>query len=174
MINHTIDSENSEHHWAHMETTNKILIDLGCGRHGTDILNQSSSIYLGEKGATRVIGVDASQSEINYFNENNPNPEKYLFLCRFIDSPEIIKSLISEYSATAIKCDIEGHEQNFYSLTKEDMENIEELSIEYHDYHILDRIKEKIQEWGFSIHAEGKFGFVDAPQMGVLFTRKIV
>jgi hypothetical protein len=27
-------------------------------------------------------------------------------------------------------------------------------------------------EWGFNIHSEGKFGFVEAPQMGVLFAKR--
>ena len=172
MNTHSINSENSEHHWPFLNTNNKVLLDLGCGRHDTTDLYQSSSIYLGEKGATKVISIDASQSEINYFNENNINTEKYTFICQFIDSTESILKLINEYNPSVIKCDIEGHEENFYGINKKDMENVEEIAIEYHDYHILEGIKNKINEWGFNIHTEAKFGFVHAPQMGVLFCTK--
>jgi hypothetical protein len=46
------------------------------------------------------------------------------------------------------------------------------LGIEYHNYDILEKMTQKIKDWGFDIHTEAKFGFVDAPQMGVLFCSK--
>ena len=52
------------------------------------------------------------------------------------------------------------------------MESITELAIEYHTEDIRENIMNKIKEWGFNIVAEGKFGFVHAPQMGVWFARK--
>jgi hypothetical protein len=172
MNQHTILSENSEHHWPYLNTEGKILLDLGCGRHDTHDIYQSSAVYLGEKGATKIIAIDASPSEIDYFNSNNINPEKYTFFGRYIDSPESIKELIETYNPSVIKCDIEGHETNFYPLTKEDMKNVVELGLEYHSLDILEKITNKIQEWGFTIHTEAKFGFVSAPHMGVLFCSK--
>jgi hypothetical protein len=172
MKHHGILSENSEHHWAYTNTKGKVLLDLGCGRHDTYDLYQSSIIYLGEIGATKAIGIDARGGEINYFNAVNPNPEKYTFICREISSPDDVRELMKTYNPTAIKCDIEGLEVVFYEITKEEMDNVVEFSVEYHSLDVRERMIQKLNEWGFEIHTEGKFAFVDAPQMGVLFCSK--
>jgi len=172
MNQHLIFSENSEHHWPYLNTEGKVLLDLGCGRHDTSDLYQSSAIYLGERGAIKVIAIDGRESEIQYFNENNLNPEKYIFISMFISTPDDLRNLIKEYNPTAIKCDIEEYETNFYDLTKEEMENIEEFGLEYHNLDILEKMTVKIKEWGFEIYTEAKFAFVNAPQMGVLFCSK--
>jgi hypothetical protein len=52
------------------------------------------------------------------------------------------------------------------------MANVVEFGLEYHTLDILNQMTQKIKEWGFEIHTEAKFGFVDAPQMGVLFCSK--
>jgi hypothetical protein len=172
MNKHSILSEDSKHHWPYFNSEGKILLDLGCGRHDTNDLYQSSAIYLGEKGATKVIAIDGRESEINYFNDKNPNKEKYTFLHKFINNSEDIKELLKEYNPSAIKCDIEGYEINFYDITKEEMADVVEFGLEYHTLDILNTMTEKIKEWGFNIHTEAKFGFVNAPQMGVLFCSK--
>ena len=172
MKQHGILSENSEHHWPYLNTEGKILLDLGCGRHDTSDLYQSSAVYLGEKGATKVIAIDGRGSEINYFNEFNINKEKYTFIHMFINTPEDIRSLLKEYNPTAIKCDIEEYETNFYNITKEEMKDVVEFGLEYHNLDILEKMTQKLTEWGFEIHTEAKFAFVDAPQMGVLFCSK--
>lgn len=172
MRHHKIESENSEHHWPYLNTKGKILLDLGCGRHSTDDLYQSSVIYLGEQGADKVIGIDSRKEEIDYFNASNPNPEKYTFINKYINSSEDIRELLHEYSPTVIKCDIEEYETNFYDITAEEMKNVVEFGLEYHSLDILEKMTEKIKEWGFEIHTEAKFGFVDASHMGVLFCSK--
>ena len=53
------------------------------------------------------------------------------------------------------------------------MKDVVEFGLEYHNLDILNKMTEKIKEWGFDIHTEAKFGFVEAPQMGVLFCTKI-
>ena len=37
---------------------------------------------------------NASQDEINFFNANNPDVNKYTFICAFVDSSFFIKNLI--------------------------------------------------------------------------------
>ena len=172
MRHHKILSENSEHHWPYLNVENHILLDLGCGRHDTHDPYQSSAIYLGEKGATKVIAIDSRIGEIEYFNSINTNMEKYTFFQKFINSPEDIRELLKQYNPTVIKCDIEEYEVNFYDISKEEMANVVEFGLEYHSLDILEKITEKIKEWGFEIHTEAKFGFVEAPQMGVLFCKK--
>jgi len=172
MNKHSISSENSEHHWLYFNAEGKILLDLGCGRHDTNNLYQSSVIYLGERGAVKVIAIDGRENEIEYFNTINPDKEKYTFIHKFINTPEDIRELLREYKPTAIKCDIEEYETNFYDITKEEMKDVVEFGLEYHNLDILEKMTEKIKEWGFEIHTEAKFGFVEAPQMGVLFCSK--
>jgi hypothetical protein len=166
-------SENSEHHWTHFNVKNLIVLDLGCGLFNLPVsFEQSSPIWIGNQGADKVIGIDGNPSEIDYFNSNNPDPKKYTFAHKMISSADDIRSLLSEYKPTAIKCDIEGHEMHFYDITKEDMKNVVELAIEYHTYEILERITQKIEEWGFEIHTEGKFTYCHVPHAGVLFCSK--
>ena len=173
-------SEKSEHHWTYFDVLDKNVLDLGCGRHWTTDINDSSSVYFGNKGAKKVVSFDMSSSEIEYFNNNNPDKEKYLFFCDKIESSEFVKSLILKYNINAIKSDIEGSETLFYNMTKEDMSGIEEIAIEYHSPDIFNRIIEKINEWGFSIKCKAKFTYdpnftylgsvdVDESQMGVIF-----
>lgn len=173
---YSILSEDSKFHWEFFNVSNKNVLDLGCGRHQTSGLENHSPTYFVLKGANAVIGVDISQEEIDYYNQNTKNVEAYkdsaLFICTKIDGPEIILRLIKEYNINAIKCDIEGYETSFYSITKEDLYGVEEVAIEYHELDIRENILNKFSEWGFKVVIEGKFGFVSAPQMGVLFGRK--
>ena len=173
MTNYDILSENSEHHWplSLLNTNNEILLDLGCGRHWTFELKDSSPAHLG-KEASKVIAIDASQQEIDYFNSTDLDKDKFTFICMKIQSKEDIINLINQYNPTVLKCDIEGFETNFYDITKEEMSNIKEIGMEYHDLDILDKISNKLTEWGFDIHTKAKFAFVDAPQMGVLFCNR--
>ena len=165
-------SEKSEHHWPFLNTKGAILLDLGCGRHWqAQELWNTSPIYLGQE-AHKVISVDDSQYEINFFNSCGLDSNKFTFICKKIESKEDIVMLINEYNVTAIKCDIEEYETRFYEITKEEMSNVIEVAIECHSLDIRSRIIDKINEWGFTIHSEGKFGFCDAPEMGVLFAKK--
>ena len=173
MKNHEMPSENSEHHWTHFNVKDLTVLDLGCGIFNLPVsFEQSSPIWIGNQGAKKVIGIDGNPSEIDFFNSNNPDPKKYVFAHKMITSPDDIRNLIAEYKPTAIKCDIEENEVHFYDITKEDMVDVVELAIEYHTYDILEKITEKIKEWDFNIHTEGKFTYCEAPQAGVLFCTK--
>jgi len=172
MTNHDILSENSEHHWPYLQTAGKVLLDLGCGRHDTSDLYQSSAVYLGEKGATKVVAIDGNASEIEYFNSVNPNPSKYTFIHKFINNANDIRELLKEHNPSVIKCDIEEYETAFYDITSSELENVTDIAIEYHNLDILSNITEKLIDWGFTIDVTARFAFVDAPQMGVLFCTK--
>lgn len=182
MIKDKIYSERSVHHWPHLDVANEIVLDLGCGRHWTPDIYDSSTVFFGEKGATKVIAVDASESEIDFFNKNNPDSNKYEFICAFVDSPEFIKNLLNTKNISVIKCDIEGHEVNLCELTKEDMSNIKKIGIEYHSTELLNLVKQSFEKWGFKITVQSKFCRRDEPEfanfgsvdvdennMGVLF-----
>ena len=176
MTKHDINSENSEHHWPYLQTAGHIVLDLGCGIHGTTDVYQSSPVYFGEQGANKVIGVDGDSGTIGYFqnliNDSTLDENKYVFIQRFINDVNDVKDLLSIYNPTVLKCDIEGYETSLYGLEKDDLSNITALGIEYHTLEILDTITKKIEEWGFTIDVTARFAFVDAPQMGVLFCTK--
>ena len=184
MIEYNIYSENSQHHWGPINVKDRNVLDLGCGRSWTKELNHSSSIYFGECGAKSVVSVDASKSEIDYFNSVNPDKNKYTFLCMRIDGIDDIRYLLSKYKFDAIKCDIEGFETAFYNITKLEMEDVKEFALEYHSSEILNNMTLKLIEWGFTIHTKAKFTYnedfkylgsvnVDPSNMGVIFSSKI-
>lgn len=166
-------SDNSEDHWPCVNMEGKVLLDLGCGRWDTYELCHSSPIYLGSLGASKVYAVDAKASEINYFNNNNPDPEKYTFINASVESAEQIKRWIDDFNIDYIKSDIEFYERLFFTLTTEDMKNIKEFAVEYHDLDIKTQFLEKFKEWGFEVHTEAKFTFLPGYEhMGCLFASK--
>jgi hypothetical protein len=182
MIKDNIYSEKSVHHWPHLNVIGKNVLDLGCGRHWTPSIYDSSTVYFGENGALKVVSVDASQDEINFFNANNPDKNKYTFICAFINSSEFIKNLIIQHDITVIKCDIEGYEYHLCELTVNDMSNITDIAVEYHSPELLALVIESMEKWGFTITVQSKFTRKDEPEysnfgsvdvdenkMGVLF-----
>lgn len=176
MINHDIESEDSKHHWLHFNAQGKRVLDLGCGRHQTHQILEHSPTYFLHTGAEYVVGIDMSEVEISYYKNLQDtgmiDAEKSSFHREEIGNSETIIDYVKKYNINAIKCDIEEHEKNFYTVSAKDLENVTELAIEYHTLEIRERIMEKMLEWGFDIFCEGKFAFVSAPQMGVLFSRK--
>lgn len=180
---YNIISELSEHHWAPFDVSSKVVLDLGCGRNWTKLPEDSSPFYFGKSGATKVIGIDASEKEIEFLETNNQDKDKYKFLSSKITSTDDVRRLIGEYNPTAIKSDIEGYEIVFYDMKKEELDKIEVIAMEYHSNEILKKMSEKINEWGFQIHARGKFtedknwlhmGSIDVnpDEMGVLFCKR--
>ncbi len=170
MRSHTIESERSSDHWPFLNTNGEIVLDLGCGRHGTENIKDSSPFYLGDK-SKKIIAVDSNPSEINYFISMGLG-DKYVFLQEYINTPDKIRDLILKYNPTIIKCDIEEHESNFLSISKEDMSNVKEVAIEYHTNELREMVISKMSEWGFVTDLEAKFGMVYAPQMGVIFAKR--
>jgi hypothetical protein len=179
MIEFTIESENSSDHWSYIDPAGKNVLDLGCGRwcsrEGSwDNLdpNEFSPIWLANKGAKILIGVDASINEIDIFNELTKNNTKtdFVFIHQIISSPEQIKDLLIKYNIDIIKCDIEGAESNFYSFNTDDLKNVTTFAIEYHSEDIKNAFIIKLSEWGFTIVSHGKLW---NSGLGVLFAKKL-
>lgn len=177
MITYKIESEDSSIHWKYLKPNNRTVLDLGCGRWCSRegsweglIHDEFSPIYIANNGAKKVIGVDASKNEIDYFNSTTTDQsDKFTFIHLSISSPEQLKSLIKEHNIDMIKSDIEGYEINFLSFTKEDLSDIQSFAVEYHSHAIKDMFVNKLEEWGFKIVVHGEL-WVDG--MGVLFAEK--
>jgi hypothetical protein len=166
-----IESENSTHHWPHFNITNHNVLDLGCGRWHTTDFDELSPIFFAKK-ANLVVGVDCSQDEINFFNENTKEDSKFVFIHQCINNSNQVKEMITKYNITALKCDIEGAEEHLLNLTKDDLKSIDELAIEYHSEKLKQEFINKVVEWGFEIKITAQF--MNTPDyMGVLFCNKI-
>ena len=173
MINHSIISERSQDHWPYFEVKDKNVLDLGCGRHQTYQKEDHSPCYFLDQGANKVIAIDASQAEVDYYLGlyGTDNPTFYVERNEIHNSQQVL-DYIKKYDITAIKCDIEGYETCFYDITKEDLENITSIAIEYHCADRRENTLKKLQEWEFNLIAEGLFTYCHAPNMGVLFAKK--
>jgi SAM-dependent methyltransferase len=170
MTTYTIESENSTDHWPYFNTENHNVLDLGCGRWYTEKFEELSPIYFA-KTANKVVGVDGNGDDILfYINETKDDP-KYIFKNEYISSIDQVKKLINEHSITALKCDIEGAEVILLDLTKEDLNNVTELAMEFHSEDLKQAYLNKVIEWGFDVKV--KANFARTPDyMGVLFCSK--
>jgi hypothetical protein len=173
MINHSIISERSVDHWPYLNVKGKNVLDLGCGRHQTYEVKDHSPCYFLDQGASKVIAIDASQEEINYYESiyGKENPTFYAE-CAAISDPVQVLNYITKYDITALKCDIEGYETALYDITKDQMKGITDIAIEYHDNDRRENVLRKYNEWGFELIAEGLFTYCHAPNMGVLFAKR--
>ena len=173
MINHSIISERSQDHWPYFNVKEKNVLDLGCGRHQTYQKEDHSPCYFLDQGATKVIAVDASREEVNYYISiyGTENPKFYIECVEISNATQVL-DYINTHEITALKCDIEGYETALYDITKDQMGNITDIAVEYHDNDRRENILRKYNEWGFELIAEGLFTYCHAPNMGVLFAKK--
>jgi hypothetical protein len=73
-VTELITSEDSSVHWKHLEVSDKVVLDLGCGFWEIEDIQESSPVYFKNKGAKKIIGVDMNADDLiilkNYFAEN--------------------------------------------------------------------------------------------------------
>ena len=166
MIIHEIHTEDSSIHWTHFNTTDQNVLDLGCGRWHNNNDEELSPIYFG-RTANKVIGVDAHGGDIEFYINYTNNDPKFTFIYKHITNVNEVREWLTEYNITALKSDIEGDEKILLELTDEDLINVRELAIEYHNDSLKQDFLIKAKEWNFNLKAEGKFVNID--NMGVLF-----
>ena len=169
MITHSIHTEDSSVHWTYFDTINQNVLDLGCGRWHSNNYEELSPIYFG-RTADKVIGVDANGGCIDFYIDYTNNDSKFTFIYKHITDVNEVREWLVKYNITALKCDIEGDEKLLLDLTTDDLINVKELAIEYHNDSLKQDFLIKAKEWGFNLKAEGKFVNVD--NMGVLFYSK--
>jgi hypothetical protein len=170
MINYIIESENSTDHWPYFNVNNHNVLDLGCGRWYTKEVDELSPIYFG-KTANKVIGLDSNLDDINFYKTETSTNPKFTFIHDYISNADQVRVLLKEYSITALKSDIEGGEVVLLDLTKDDLNNVTQLAIEFHNEDLKEAFTSKVVEWGFNIDV--KANFARTPDyMGVLFCSK--
>jgi|GEM_PF-1448210 SAM-dependent methyltransferase len=165
-----IKSENSSDHWNQLDVSDKVVLDLGCGFWDVDDIQESSPIYFKKKGAKKIIGVDLNENDIKVLKDYFPEHFKgdgSEFLVKKITKTNDLLELITKYNIESIKCDIEGFEKVMFNINKNQIENIKNLSVEYHDHVLFMNLVNTLNKWGFKITDHSVFTY--GPQnMGVL------
>ena len=164
-----IISENPENHWRFLNPNGKIVMDMGCS-FWDSTWNEgwlSSSEYFVSKGARKLIGFDCALHDIEKYHElYGDDPKWHIFhLC--VNADVQIEDLLSYYKPQVIKCDIEGAEIHFSEITKEMMEGVDEIAIEYHNVPTRVMCEQKMVEWGFPNYQFYQLGDYDINQVGV-------
>lgn len=157
-----IHSEEPEIHWGFLDIDGKTILDLGCSPYYTSI---STWEWFVNNGARKVIGIDLGNDEYS--------EDKFIYHVLNIDSSSKIIDLIKEYNPQIIKCDIEGSERNFKSIKKEDLGNVKEFAVEYHDNETKVLMEDKLKEWGFDIVDYYTLMGHDIERIGVIHAKSI-
>lgn len=165
-----VHSENPLEHWSDInDLDNKVVLDLGCGwiDHG----HASTPNYFISRGASKIIGVDISGSEIEKLKELYP---EHIFILKMVDSANDFADLISTYKPDFIKMDIEGAEIHLKDVPKEVFSSVKEFAIEYHNPECKKVIMDKFSELDFEVTALNSFGYyqTDSNIMGIIHSVK--
>jgi hypothetical protein len=174
-VSDLIDSEKSSVHWKYLNVTGKIVLDLGCGLWDVNDMQECSPVYFKNKGAKKIIGADLNAGDINilkeYFDEHFKGDGSE-FLVKAITTASDMLELIAKYQIQSIKCDIEGFEKVMFNIDKSLINNITDISVEYHTNILFLNLVNTFNNWGFTIINHSVFTY--APQgMGVITaTRK--
>jgi len=168
-----INSEHPYEHWSFLDVKDKTVLDMGCSfydaTYNPGML--SSAEWFVQTGATIVIGFDANSYEVDKYNVVYRNNPKYKVFKLFVDSTEKIRDLL-QYNPEVIKCDIEGGEIYFKDITKDEMEFVEQIGIEYHDEETKKMCEVKLSEWGFDFIEQYSLMYIDTNKQGVFCGKK--
>lgn len=129
MIRGTIDSESPNEHWADLDATGKIMLDLGCGFWTEEERQKGNgtSRYFISQNPIKYIGIDSNSKDIKRLSNEFPQG---IFIEKSIGTTKDVLNLILEYRPNIIKCDIEGMEDALFGLNSRD--GINEIGIETH------------------------------------------
>lgn len=147
-----IATENPKEHWGFLYVENKTVLDMGCSFYEANFNPGmlSSAEWFVENKAAKVIGFDGDPGEVKKYNIVYKNNPKYNVFELYLNNETQIRDLLKmNPTPQVIKCDIEGAEINFINITKEEMENVEEIAFEYHDISTREMCETKLKEWGF-------------------------
>jgi len=168
-----INSEHPYEHWSFLDVKDKTVLDMGCSfydaTYNPGML--SSAEWFVQTGANIVIGFDANPYEVDKYNTVYRNNPKYKVFKLFVDSTEKIRDLL-QYNPEVIKCDIEGGEIYFKDITKDEMEFVEQIGIEYHDEETKKMCEVKLSEWGFDFIEQYSLMYIDTNKQGVFCGKK--
>lgn len=155
-----ITSEEPIDHWGFLNVKDKVVLDLGCSKFHSTI---PAYEWFLQQGASKVIGIDLGEE---------PSNENFTFYRSCIDTDEKIKNLLQEHPVNVIKADIEGAEKYFKNITQENLKDVTELAIEYHDEEMKELMLSKLAEWAFGLVDIYQLFDIDITRMGVIHAKK--
>ena len=164
-----IISENPENHWRFLKVEDKVVMDMGCSFWDSTWNDGwlSSAEYFVSKGAKKLIGFDSAAQDIEKYGKLYPNDDKWHIFYLHVEFDAQIEHLLKTYKPQVIKCDIEGAEIHFNNVTKEMMEFVDEIAIEYHNDETRILCENKLVEWEFGNHQLYQLGDYDINRVGV-------
>jgi len=165
-----VNSEDPQEHWSDIKNVEgKIVLDLGCGWLFQP--HESTPQYFINRGASIVIGVDATCSETNQLQDKYP---EHIFVCKTIITEQDMIDLFELYRPQVVKMDIEGYESVIDKMNIEHFESIEELAIEYHNPVCKSILDIKLPEFGYEITNVNQFAWfvTDTNIMGIMHAKK--
>ena len=154
-----IISEEPNDHWCFLNSKDKIVLDLGCGKFYSSI---STAEWFVNNGATMVTGVDLSN--IGYEADN------FIMKIKNIESTDDLDFLLRLTTPQIIKCDIEGAEIHFDKI--DELPYTEQIAIEYHSEFLKELVERKVMEWGFTNKKLYQIFDEDINRIGVIFAWK--
>lgn len=162
-----IKSEEPRDHWGMLNCKGHIVLDLGCGRHGTSV---STPEFFLNKGATKVYGVEMSHSEKPYYDSLN-NPGLKVFTDQVTTIQQLYYYLVL-LAPEVIKMDIEGYECLLAEISTDDMATVQEIAVEYHTQALRHLIEHNFRRLNFE-HVEfyELTGF-NPEEQGVIYLKK--
>jgi hypothetical protein len=147
-----ITSENPENHWRFLNPKDKIVMDMGCSFWDSSWHDDwySSSEWFVNKGASKLIGFDCAEHDIQKYHKLYGNDGVFETFQLCVSEDKHIEDVLKKYKPQVIKCDIEGAEIHFQNVTKEMIEFVDEIAIEYHNGPTKEMCENKIKEWEFN------------------------
>jgi SAM-dependent methyltransferase len=131
-----ITSEEPKEHWSFLNSKDKIVLDLGCGKFYSSI---STAQWFLNEGANKVIGVDLKEEPID--------DPKFVPYAKAISSKEDLEYFFY-YMPEVIKCDIEGAEKYFKDIDQLPS-SVTQFAVEYHDNETKNICQDRLNRWGF-------------------------
>lgn len=150
-----VNNENPNEHWQFVSVTNRIVLDLGCGRwEHVEHRNPNCSTtpeFFKQRGATHVVAIDCDPREINWFNSKFSKEENYEFILGCINSANDFSDLILRYNPNCVKIDIEGAESNIIHMSNYIFSKVDEYYIETHNQQLYESCTSKLTLCGYQI-----------------------
>lgn len=164
-----IKSESPAEHWGFLEVDGRVIIDMGSGIWEQDV--EPSPLYFLKEGARKVIGIDPSEPSYVWYKDNLKT-ERFIQHMDYLDSTEKFKFYLNAYRPHVLKIDVEGAEIFLNNITKEDMESVREIGVEYHSLATRITIENMAKEWNFNIIDQYQLMDINPNAMGVYHLHK--
>jgi hypothetical protein len=157
MIITKVDNENPNEHWQYVNVSDRVVLDLGCGRwehvERRDPNWPTTPEYFKQNGAKKVVAVDCDINEINWYNSVFSEESSYYdFILSHIHSSNDFSSLILKYQPNCVKVDIEGMECHLVDVPDDIFRSVEEYYIETHSQYLFNSCMSKLVLCGYIIY----------------------